>query len=253
MIPLRDDNPTALFPFITLALIAVNVVVWFYYQGAGSPDWMLASICRYGMIPAGLTGAPPDPSAPTICPQEGVGWHTLFTSMFLHGGWLHMIGNMWFLWIFGNNIEDSMGRIRYLAFYLLTGLAGGAAHILSAPGSTLPTVGASGAISGIMGGYLLLYPRVRVQTLLIIIIFIRIIPIPAWVILLYWFVLQLFYGAALADMGQGGVAFWAHIGGFVAGAATVKLFEDRRLTAGKRNIGFRDRGGVQPDRGRPWL
>jgi membrane associated rhomboid family serine protease len=196
VIPLRDDNPTALFPLVTLALIAANVCVWLYYQGAGSPEPMIASICQYGVIPADLTGAAPEPGTPMICPSNSLMWETLFTSMFLHGGWLHLIGNMWFLWIFGNNIEDSMGHVRFLLFYTLTGLVAGGAHVWFLPDSTIPTVGASGAISGVMGAYLILYPRVRVQTLLLIIIFVRIIPIPAWLILLYWFVLQIFLGAA---------------------------------------------------------
>jgi membrane associated rhomboid family serine protease len=253
VIPLRDDNPTALFPLVTLALIAANVCVWLYYQGAGSPEPMIASICQYGVIPADLTGAAPEPGTPMICPSNSLMWETLFTSMFLHGGWLHLIGNMWFLWIFGNNIEDSMGHVRFLLFYTLTGLVAGGAHVWFLPDSTIPTVGASGAISGVMGAYLILYPRVRVQTLLLIIIFVRIIPIPAWLILLYWFVLQIFLGAA-QDVEQGGIAFWAHIGGFVAGVAAVKLFEDRRLTANKLNTGFRDRGrGARLDREKPWL
>jgi membrane associated rhomboid family serine protease len=152
--------------------------------------------------------------------------------MFMHGSWLHLIGNMWFLWIFGNNIEDSMGHTRFLVFYLLCGVLAAAAHIASAPGSAIPTVGASGAISGIMGAYLLLYPRVRVYTLFILLFFIRIIPVRAWFILLLWFAIQLISGST--DVTGEGVAFWAHVGGFVAGVVLVKLFENRQLVAARR-------------------
>jgi membrane associated rhomboid family serine protease len=152
--------------------------------------------------------------------------------MFLHGGWLHLIGNMWFLWIFGNNVEDSMGHIRFLLFYLICGAVAALAHVLSAPGSGIPTVGASGAISGVMGAYLLLYPRVRIYTLFIIIFFIRVIPVPAFVILLYWFAIQVLSG--MSSMAGAGVAFWAHIGGFVAGVVLVKLFENRQLVEARR-------------------
>jgi membrane associated rhomboid family serine protease len=162
MFPLKDENPTEIFPLFTLLLIAANVWVWIQVQGAGmDPDILMGSVCYYGAIPADVTG---QPRAPSPCPVESMGWAGLFTSMFLHGSWFHLLGNLWFLWIFGNNIEDSMGRIRFLAFYLLTGLAAAGAHIASVPGSGIPMVGASGAISGIMGAYLVLYPRVRVHT-----------------------------------------------------------------------------------------
>jgi membrane associated rhomboid family serine protease len=153
--------------------------------------------------------------------------------MFLHGSWMHLIGNMWFLWVFGNNIEDSMGHARYLIFYLICGALATAAHLASAPGSPIPTVGASGAISGIMGAYLVLYPRVRVFTLFFFVIFIRVIPIPAWVMLLWWFGLQVLSGSVLAGSG-GGVAFWAHVGGFVAGVVLIKLFAKPILIGAKR-------------------
>ena len=239
MFPLRDENPTELFPVFTLLLIAVNVAVWFLIQGAGmSMEALEQSVCTYGAIPAEITGragtlpeslrgyGPP-------CPTGGLTWGAAVTSMFLHGGWMHLIGNMWFLWIFGNNVEDSMGRLRFLLFYLLTGLAATAAHIFTSPGSLIPMVGASGAISGIMGAYLVLYPRVRVYTLFFFFIFIRVIPLPAWIMLVYWFALQLLMGAYTPADG-GGVAFWAHVGGFVAGLVLVKLFENRQLVRAKR-------------------
>ncbi|MEX2284316.1 MAG: rhomboid family intramembrane serine protease [Gemmatimonadota bacterium] len=234
MFPLRDDNPTLLTPVITIALIIVNVVVWLYLQGAGMSQEVLASsVCQFGSIPAELTGQmggfegvqlaedlPP-------CEFGGLRWSSLLTSMFMHGGWLHLIGNMWFLWLFGNNVEDSMGHLRFVFFYLLTGLAGALAHVYTAPDSLIPTVGASGAISGVMGAYLLLYPRIKIETLFVIIVFIKIIPVPAWFVLGEWFALQLL--SSRAPSIGGGVAFWAHIGGFVAGLLGIKLFVNRQL------------------------
>jgi membrane associated rhomboid family serine protease len=157
----------------------------------------------------------------------------LFTSMFLHGGWGHLLGNMWFLWIFGNNVEDSMGHLRFLLFYTLCGLAAAGAHVFSDPSSTLPMVGASGAISAIMGAYLLLYPRAKVKTVIFIIIFFTVLELPAFLYLGYWFLLQLF--GVLGPSVGGGVAFWAHIGGFVAGVALILVFRDPRLVRAKRN------------------
>jgi membrane associated rhomboid family serine protease len=238
MFPLRDENPTELFPIFTLLLIAANVAVWFYVQGAGmDPGVLRESVCTYGAIASEVTGQtqPLPPAFRSVgCTLGGLTWSALVTSMFLHGGWLHLIGNMWFLWIFGNNIEDSVGHLRFVAFFLLAGLAAVAGHILSAPGSQVPVVGASGAISGIMGAYLVLYPRVRIKTLLIIVIFIKVVPLPAWVMLGYWFLIQVVSGAA-GPAAQGGVAFWAHIGGFVAGVVLIKLFERKDLVQAKRS------------------
>lgn len=239
MFPLRDENPTLLTPYVTVALIGINVLVWIYLEGAGfSPDLLSHTVCTYGMIPAEITGKTGDHIGVLLgpgvgCRFGGLTWQALFTSMFLHGGWLHIIGNMWFLWLFGNNVEDSMGHVRYLVFYLLVGVAAGAAQVFSSPDSPVPTVGASGAISGVMGAYLVLYPRIRIHTLFIIFFFIRIIPVPAWLILLYWFGIQLLSGTATPQTG-GGVAFWAHVGGFVTGVALVKVFENRRLVEARK-------------------
>ena len=238
MFPLRDDNPTELTPYVAVFLIMANVAVWLYLQGAGaSAGTLLDSVCRFGAIPAELTGGGGDTDFPgpegVQCQEGGLVWSTLLTSMFLHGSWLHLIGNMWFLWLFGNNVEDSMGHVRFLAFYLLTGLAADAAHVWSAPGSHVPVVGASGAISGLMGAYLVLYPRVRIQTLFVLFVFVRIIPIPAWLVLGQWFAIQLLFGFSTPTAG-GGVAFWAHVGGFAAGLLLVKVFENRQLTSAKR-------------------
>jgi len=249
MFPLYDDNPTEIFPVVTLLLMGTCIGVWVLVQGAGLDATVLGnSVCALGAIPAEVTGGP----AGTLGYQEGgpcvlggLTWAALLTSMFLHGSWMHLIGNLWFLWIFGNNVEDSMGHGRFLVFYLLTGLVAAGAHVASVPQSVLPMVGASGAISAIMGAYLVLYPRARVHTLFIIIIIIRVFPLPAWFFLLYWLSLQLAYTNMAG--GGGGVAFWAHIGGFLAGVALVKLFQNRVLVGAKRSgvqVSRRDlRGG----------
>jgi len=168
--------------------------------------------------------------------------------MFLHGGWLHLLGNMWFLWLFGNNIEDSMGHVRYAVFYLLTGVLAGGAHVLSATGSAIPTIGASGAISGVMGAYLLLYPRVRIYTLFFFFFFIRIIAIPAWIVLLEWLAIQVLSGVTAAAA-AGGVAFWAHVGGFAAGVLLIRPFEKPEHVAARKARG-RLHHGSPP--GGPW-
>jgi membrane associated rhomboid family serine protease len=241
LFPLRDENPTLLTPFVTIVIILANIGVWFYVQGAGfSEDVLGGSVCWLGAIPAEITGRTggyggvdfgPGTSP---CHFGGLTWEATFTSMFLHGSWLHLIGNLWFLWLFGNNVEDSMGHGRFLLFYLITGLAAAGAHIFSEPASMIPIVGASGAISGAMGAYLVLYPRARIQTLFFFLIFIRIIAVPAWFVLILWFALQLLSGYATPVGSTGGVAFWAHVGGFVAGVVLIKLFENRALVENRR-------------------
>jgi membrane associated rhomboid family serine protease len=233
LFPLRDENPTLKTPVITVTLIVANVVVWLYVQGAGYSERVLGeSVCWLGLIPAEVTGVAAE-AGMQPCVLGGLAFGAVVTSMFLHAGWLHLLGNMWFLWLFGNNVEDVMGHARFLAFYILVGLAASAAHVLSSPGSVLPTVGASGAISGIMGAYLMLYPRVRIQTLFVFIIFLRVIPVPAWLVLVLWFALQVLTAYATpAD--TGGVAVWAHVGGFVAGLVLVRLFVDAKLVAARR-------------------
>jgi membrane associated rhomboid family serine protease len=165
---------------------------------------------------------------------------TPLISMFLHGGWMHILGNALFLWVFGNNVEDVVGRRRFLAFYLICGFAAAAAHILVDPGSPVPTVGASGAISGVMGAYLVLFPKVRVRMLFIFVVVLKVIPLPAWVVLVYWFALQLLSGIPelLSPNPEiaGGVAVWAHVGGFVAGVALAKAFENPQLAQRRRDI-----------------
>ena len=247
MFPLKDDIPTRRFPFLTVLIIAACVVVYFVVERGGFTLGETGDerAIEYGAIPYELThpgeecGAVPGTSRLVCEGQPGdVGeaepqapwWLTVLTSMFLHGGLLHLGGNMLFLWIFGNNVEDSMGRARFVAFYLLGGIAAVAAQTAIDPNSTAPTVGASGAIAAVLGGYALLYPRARVITLVFIIIFFTILELPALLVLGLWFLIQLFYGAA--ELGQplgggGGVAYFAHIGGFVFGLVAIKLFANQ--------------------------
>ncbi|MEM9845037.1 MAG: rhomboid family intramembrane serine protease [Pseudomonadota bacterium] len=203
MIPIRDHNPSDRTPYVTYALIALNVVIFLsYWPLFDQPSALMAFYDAYAMVPAQVSTR-----------GEVI---TMLTSMFLHGGWLHLGGNMLFLWIFGDNMEDEMGHIGFLLFYLASGLAAAFAHYIAAPMSNIPTVGASGAIAGVMGGYLLLFPKARIDILFILIIIIRIFTLPAWIVLAIWFALQIFGGVG-ANPETGGVAYWAHAGGFVAG------------------------------------
>jgi membrane associated rhomboid family serine protease len=207
MIPLRDVIPSRTTPFVTVGLIAVNVLA-FLFEMSLPDDVRQAFVNHYGMVPVRFT------------------WTSVLTSMFLHASWSHIIGNMWFLWIFGDNVEDRFGHFRYLVFYLLCGLVGGVVPAAISPYSFVPTVGASGAIAGVMGAYLVLYPRSRVLTMVFPFIF-WIIEVPAVFFLGYWFVIQLFSGVgtvALSTGTAGGIAFWAHIAGFLTGALAVFVF-----------------------------
>lgn len=230
MFPLRDDNPHFLRPFATMAIILLNVLSWVFVQGLGMEPALSASVCRYGMVPGDLLRTLPPgsffPIAPGLVCQLGgtPAWYTLFTSMFMHGGWLHIIGNMWFLWVFGNSVEDAMGHLRFLVFYLICGLAAGGLQLILSTDPAVPMIGASGAIGGVMGAYILLYPRVRVHLLLILGFFVTTITVPAVFMLAYWFILQLIGGFTSIEHQGGGVAFWAHVGGFTTGAALAYLF-----------------------------
>lgn len=247
MIPLSDDNPTVRPPVMTILLLLAMGVVWLVVQQGGFDQTELAmSVCNLGLVPAELSGAAPvGTSIPLtrelacVVDAEPINWATPVISIFLHGGWAHVLGNALFLWVFGNNIEDVMGRGRFLLFFLICGVAAAAAHVAVQPASPVPTVGASGAVSGVMGAYLVLFPRVRVRMLFIFVIFFRVIPLPAWLVLLWWFGLQLLMGlpdlAGAGDLG-GGVAVWAHVGGFVAGALLIRLFERGDLVARRRSM-----------------
>ena len=230
MFPYHDENETQRTSFVTYAIIATNVLVWLFIQGAGTGFKLAWSVCELGLIPGELSGLlPPGTRFPMgaglICLTDpGRQVSHIFTSMFLHGSWFHLLGNMWFLWIFGNNIEDSMGHARFVVFYLACGVAAALLQVYVNPASVIPMVGASGAISGVMGAYLVLYPRVRVWTIVPIGILPLSIPLPAWTMLIYWMGMQ-FVGGLFGLMSEGGgVAFWAHIGGFVAGLVLIKLF-----------------------------
>ncbi len=227
MIPLYDDLPTRRFPWMTVALIVANVLVFVYelaLSGGGSGR-LDVFFFRAGFVPYEITHLVDVPPADVVPPP-----FTVLTSMFVHEGWLHIAGNMLFLWIFGNNVEDAMGRFRFLGFYLLCGIAAALAQTAIRPDSGVPNIGASGAIAGVLGAYIMLYPRARVLTLVpVFIFFFPIVMLPAWVIIGAWFVLQLFEGVlSLGAAAGGGVAFFAHVGGFVAGVLLVALFVRRR-------------------------
>jgi rhomboid family protein len=261
--PLKDNIPTDRLPLVTILLILVNVVVYFGFQHGGIAHGPSdASVVRYGVIPYEVAhpgkhcatsatlpgGAPLGTGGDVVCEGERVTlsdgqavtvahtpagpstWLTLLTSMFLHGGILHLLGNMLFLWIFGANVEDATGRPRFLLFYLLGGLAAVALQVAIDASSTAPTIGASGAIAGVLGGYILLYPRARVVTVVLLIFFFTLIELPAWVMLGIWFVEQALFAASSlgSPQGGGGVAYFAHVGGFVFGLLAIRAFAQRR-------------------------
>ena len=242
MFPYRDDNPTLTTPFVTIGVIVLTGLVWVLVQGAGTDPALGRSVCELGAIPGELLGrvAPGTsvPIGPRLACQIGdtPHWSTVVYSIFLHGGWVHLLGNMWFLWIFGNNVEDSMGHGRFVVFYLVCGVLAALAQIFSSPGSPVPMIGASGAISGIMGAYVVLYPKVRVHMLVWFGFWVTTIAVPAYVMLFYWAFLQLL--GSLPALGQsteqGGIAFLAHLGGFAAGAALIKAFARGELVEAHR-------------------
>lgn len=224
MFPLRDNNPRQSFPVVCVSLIAVNVAVFLYQVGLmlESPRAAEAFFYALGSVPALVTEALAG-RYPLANSLPG-----LLTSIFLHGGWMHLLGNMWFLWIFGDNIEDELGHGRFVVFYLSCGLLASLAHYAFNPYSTVPAIGASGAISGVMGAYLVRFPRARVTTLVVLVFFITTIELPAGVMLAYWFFIQLISGASSIGAEGGGVAWWAHIGGFAAGLLWMRLWMRRR-------------------------
>ena len=235
MIPLHDDNPTTIRPLVTIGIIAVCVLV-FLWQASLPAGADQRAVYAFGLVPAVLFGERALPPDVAIVSAE----LSVLTSMFLHGGWLHLIGNMLYLWIFGNNIEDAMGHVRFVFFYVLCGIAAALVQSLQDPGSTIPMIGASGAIGGVLGGYLVLYPHARVLVLLPLGFFSMLVRIPALWVLGVWFALQFFQSIATA--GQiGGVAFWAHVGGFVAGVILIVPFRHKSFP-----LFGRSRHGRQP-------
>jgi membrane associated rhomboid family serine protease len=218
VIPLRDSTRSSSPPVIVYAIIGACVAAFVYSLGLAATDGPMAFYMAYGAVPRAVVKGP--------WPEA---WRGLITSMFLHGSWLHLGGNMLYLWVFGDNVEDSMGGLRFTVFYLLTGLIAALAHIVTQPSSTVPLVGASGAIAGVLGAYLVLYPRARILSAVFVAIFVRLVELPAILVLSLWFILQLVQGlGALVAPGVTTVAWWAHVGGFVAGAVLVRLFIRRR-------------------------
>jgi hypothetical protein len=222
MIPLRDTQPSSTTPFVTVAIIAVNILA-FLYQVSLDRYLLNDFIGQYGIVPDRFQTA------------------DLVTSMFLHGGWMHLIGNMWFLWIYGDNVEDVLGHGKYLLFYLLCGAAAGLVHLAFNPFSRVPTIGASGAIAGVMGAYLVKFPHSRILTLVPIFVFFTTFEIPAFLILVYWFVIQIFSGVGsigVSNVSQGGVAWFAHVGGFVAGIVLIYLLRTRERFRHRRDLSW---------------
>jgi membrane associated rhomboid family serine protease len=220
MIPLRDTQPSRSAPIVTVGIIVVNILV-FLYQFSLDSFSVNHLIAEYGVVPDRLRGL------------------SLVTSMFLHGGWMHVIGNMWFLWIYGDNVEDVLGHARYLLFYLLAGLAAALLEVALSPDSRVPMIGASGAIAGVMGAYLVKFPHARILTLIPVFVFFTTVEIPAVFILLYWFVIQFFSGVGsigYSHLSHGGVAWFAHVGGFVAGMLLILLMGRRDPYAGRRDL-----------------
>ena len=223
MFPIKDDQPRYSTPYVNFFLIGLNVLIFLFETSLGKRG-LLALFNQFSLVPANVSafiaGSPHYTLGQVALP--------FFTSMFLHEGWAHVLGNMWFLYIFGDNVEDYLGHFRYLIFYLISGLFADAAQIATSPHSHIGMVGASGAIAGVLGAYFMLYPRARVLTWW----FVFVLYLPAWVVLGEWFVLQFLSGAAALSMAQGrdvgGVAFWAHVGGFVAGVVMIKLFPERQ-------------------------
>jgi len=228
VIPLRDENPSGQTPYVTYGLILVNLLVFLYEVSLG-PE-LQAFALQWGLVPRLATAA--------MAGEGNFLWDLsvpVFSSMFLHGGWLHLIGNCWYLWIFGDNVEDRLGHLRYLVFYLGAGVASGALHVAATPTSVVPTVGASGAIAGVLGAYLLMFPRARVITLVPLFVFVQLLALPAVLVLGLWFVFQFFSGALsllYTTDHSGGTAWWGHIGGFLFGVVVTLLSGARRRPGG---------------------
>jgi len=241
--PIRDENPQIQVPYVTYAIIALNVIAWLALQGVGVEPALSQSVCSFGLIPADLTGAEFSSNRLMCEIDRRPDWHTLVSAMFMHGSWMHLIGTMWFLWIFGNNVEDAMGSFRFAVFYILSGLAASGAQIAADAGSIIPMVGASGAIGGVMGAYIILYPRVHVHMFVMVIF--RSFAVPAFLMLGYWVVVQIMGGYSSLGTTGGGVAFWAHLGGFIAGAVLIFVFKNETLLAQHQYRGWNQKGHAE--------
>ena len=242
MFPIRDDNPTLGRSTVTVAIVAMNVLAWVFVQGLGSEGPLARSVCELGAIPGELLGRVAAGTDVPLGPgmsctiSDHPNWITALTHMFLHGGWFHLIGNLWFLWVFGDNVEDAMGGIRFAVFYVLCGLAAFAAQALTNPSSAIPMVGASGAIGGVMGAYARLYPRAPVHLMVVFFVFVNRTVVPAFLMLGYWFLIQVLAGIPSLASEAGGVAFWAHVGGFLAGVLLIPVFSKPARVAAHRAL-----------------
>jgi membrane associated rhomboid family serine protease len=222
MFPIRDTQPSYSKPVVTIFLIVINILI-FLFEFSLDPYSQNAFIATYGLVP------------------DNFHFVNVLTSMFLHGGWMHVLGNMWFLWIFGDNIEDILGHGKYIVFYLLCGIAAGLTQTLFSPGSRVPMVGASGAIAGVMGAYMIKFPRSQIRTLLFIVFFITFVDVPAWVMLIYWFGIQLLNGVGTVGSSaasQGGTAFLAHVGGFVTGIVLINLMRPQERYMRRKDLSW---------------
>jgi membrane associated rhomboid family serine protease len=241
--PLKDINPTERFPIVTIGLIVANAIVYLYELSLG--PHIQAFITSWGTVPYEITHGVDlvgrDPSAPIVHTRTPtIHYVTLFSSMFIHGGVFHLLGNMLYLWIFGNNIEDLLGPVRFVVFYLVCGLIASFTHILMQPDSTIPTVGASGAVSGVLGAYLITYPHARVLTLIFVVFFVRLMLVPAGVLLAFWFIFNALSGFASLGLRGGGVAWFAHVGGFLAGIILLKAMTVSGLAKRRRETATSD-------------
>ena len=235
LIPLHDHNPGDKLPLVTYTIIGLNVLIWFAVQGMGINPMFVESICRFGLVPGIFLGNLADGtlilSSPIwACRFDGsTDYYTVVSSMFMHGGWLHLILNIWFLFIFGENVENVMGRVRFIIFYFACGFIAAFTHIASDPNSSVPMVGASGALGGVMGAYIILYPRARVKMLLFLLIFVTIFEVPAVLILGLWFVVNLLaFLSQLDSTTSGGMAVWGHLGGFLSGMGLILLMRPKQ-------------------------
>ena len=248
MIPIRDDNPRLLTPYVTYFIIALNVGTWVLLQGIGFEPRLSSSICVFGAVPGELLQKVPAGSAfqltsQTLCVTgpEAM-WRTLVTYCFLHGGWVHLIGNMWFLWVFGNKVEDAMGSLRFSAFYLLCAGSAALCQVVASPNSLAPIIGASGAAAGVLSAYIVLYPRVHVHMLIFLGVYIKTWAVPAFWMIGYWLILQLLATLSSVTGGGNGVAFFAHVGGFASGALLILLFRNPELLARHPYHGWHQQG-----------